>query len=102
MKTVTNSTDFTGSRMRISSGERYVFLSSLYKQHWQRRKENGKPQFSIRKSRQPIIPTVILKRNAITCLKILSGLRSNLQNHRLLTEYRKKHFEEGYWKDFNN
>ncbi len=102
MKTLTNSRYLTGSRIRISSGEQYVFLSSLYKQHWQRLKENGKPQFSIIKSWQPIIPTVILKSNAITSLKILSGLRNNLQNHRWLPECRNKHFEEGYWKDFNN
>ncbi len=84
LKTLTISRDFTGSRIRISSGEWYVFLSCLYKQHWQCLKENGEPRFNIRKSRQPIIPTVILKSNAITGLKILSGLRNNLQNHRRL------------------
>jgi hypothetical protein len=43
----------------------------------------------------------VMKSNIVTRLKIISGLRKNLQNHRRVPVCPNKQFEEGYWKDFH-
>jgi hypothetical protein len=64
-------------------------------------KGNGEPQSAF-ENVDSQSPSVILKSNTVTRFKIICGLRNNLQNHRRLPECRKRHFEEGYWKDFHN
>jgi hypothetical protein len=50
------------------------------------------------------LPTInnppLMKSNTVTRFKIIFGLRNSLQNYKRFPVCRKKHFEEGYWKDF--
>ncbi len=90
MKTFTDSGEFTSSE----------FSPHPPLQDWRQLKGHCEPQFILWKKLTVNSPPDILKSNTITRFKIISSLRNNLQIHRQLPEFRNKHFEVGYWKDF--
>jgi len=91
---LTNSRYFTGSRIRILSPTPHRPTPTKLA-----------TQRKLRASFQSLkLPTInnppLMKSNTVTRLKIISGLRNNVQYQRRLPVCRNQQFEEGYWKDF--
>jgi hypothetical protein len=70
MKTLTNSGDFTGSRIRISSDVCLVILSTVFSTILA--KGNGEPQKALENADSQS-PSVIMKSHTVTRFKIISG-----------------------------
>jgi hypothetical protein len=91
MTTLTNSGDFTGSRIRISnSGGTSKRMGNLIK-----------PLKKLTANHLPVILKSISKpaSKVFEFFTIISGLWNIVQNGRRLPEWRNKHFEEGFRKD---